>query len=69
MKDSFYMQEELERINKKIIDLYNDGLTGTGGVIAPEEAMQMLSILKDVMGDYLFITNLDITSENEPASV
>ena len=60
LQECYYMQDELNRINKKIIDLYNDNLAGCGGDISPEEAMQMVSILKDAMEDYAFLTGLDV---------
>lgn len=59
LEECSYMEEDLQRVIDKIIELY-EGEYNFGEIISAEESMKMIVTLYEAKKDYQFLTQLKI---------
>ena len=59
LEECSYMEEDLQRVIDKIIELY-EGEYNFGEIISAEESMNMIVTLYEAKKDYQFLTQLKI---------
>ena len=64
LKDCSYMQEQLDEMVAKIVEVYQEGISDRE-YISSDECMKMISLIYDVKRDYKFLCSLNIKSVTE----
>ena len=59
LKECSYMQEQIDEVIGKIINIYQES-SFEGDFLKSDEAMKILSLLHDIKRDYKFLTSVDI---------
>lgn len=65
LSECTYMEEDLNRIIERIIELY-EGDFDFGDIIPAEDAMRMIATLHEVRKDYRFLTSLSVAETPTP---